>query len=95
VRAIFSDTVTVQAVVRKSNLSSHGARLEFKAGYYPTAILDGRQNSRGGHEGYEIGAQLRCKVSLAKRVVDIQVTDFLTAKANTKPNSKDGTSAKI
>ena len=76
------------------NLSNHGARLEFQTGNHSTALPDGRQNLRGGNEGYENGAQLWCKVNLAKRAADIQATDSLIAKVNTKHNSEDGTSAK-
>jgi hypothetical protein len=74
VRTFFPDTVTEQAVAEENDLSNHGARLEFQTGNHSTAILDRRQNLRTGHEGYENGAQLRCKVNLAKRAADILLT---------------------
>ena len=89
----FQGAVTEPEVAKESNLSNHGARLEFQTGNYSTALPDGRQNLRGGNEGYENGAQLWCKVNLAKRAADIQATDSLIAKVNTKHNSENGTSA--
>jgi hypothetical protein len=94
VRTIFSETITEQALVKERNLSKHDARLEFQTGNHSTTLPGGRQNLGRGHESYENRAQLRCKVKQAKRLADIQATDSLIARVNTKHNSEDGISAK-